>query len=619
MIQPLPAGLSQTTLRNFGSSSIRQRVKEMGSMRMSPSEWVQSMVMIPKAGAMEQLESGEGAVNIGDDFDALEFSKAYSSEGEGILGDIEPTNIGGQGLASFESTLERFSLEGQPYMPRCYNSGSRRRLYVCARQVAKSTLGGNTLLAYSCLKPNFRSIFVSPSEAQTKRFSMFRIADPIRYSKELQVYKGSSGLAKAGQHYTDNVFSKRFTTGSTMTLGYALLSADRLRGLSGDLLFYDEIQDLLAELIPVIRESLFTSPYKMEIMAGTPKSLDNTANYYWEQSTQNEWIVKCGGCGKFNVLGVKNIGKTGPICASCGHDLHPHDTSMAQWASVRDPQWLKETNPLTRFDGYRIPQLISPFVSWPDILYKLEHYPTAEFMNEVLGKSHDSATKLLTKDQLVAISDPSSPMDVYKKWIGRGPTFMGVDWGTGENGTSFTVVSILAIIGGKLRYVYYRRFLAHESQDAKKLAAEIGRLVHVFNVQLVGADYGGGQDKIFALGEVIGHHKILAYQYCNTKLVSYDGNLNRYLVNRTETIMRFVNMIYRGVEIVIPKYESVAEPFMGDLRAVFREMDSMKIRAKIQKSPGASDDTLHSMLYAALVSLVMFPRPSFLTPDMPVH
>ena len=189
-----------------------------------------------------------------------------------------------------------------------------------------------------------------------------------------------NGGGNAGHTIYHN--GKKFVTHSDITFRYAFLHADRVRGISADMLLLDEIQDVLTEVIPVIEEALSHSPYKILRYSGTPKSLDNTISYYWNRfSTKNEWVVPCDGCNNWNVLGLKNIGKTGLICSKCGKAISTRH-ERAQWASMRSPEWIKNPPVSNPFEGYRIPQVMCPWVSWEDILDKRKRYTKAQFFNE---------------------------------------------------------------------------------------------------------------------------------------------------------------------------------------------------------------------------------------------
>ena len=176
--------------------------------------------------------------------------------------------------------LKPFSFRNREYLLPIYNTSARKVLLQCGRQVEKSTTLGNIALTYSMLRKHFRTLFVSPTQTQTEVFSRDKIETMILNSRKLKTLATGRGTK-------DNVLFKKFITGSEMTLRYAFLHADRVRGIFADMLLLDEIQDILTEVIPVIEEALSHSDYKIYRYSGTPKSLDNTIAYYWENySTQ---------------------------------------------------------------------------------------------------------------------------------------------------------------------------------------------------------------------------------------------------------------------------------------------------------------------------------------------
>ena len=509
--------------------------------------------------------------------------------------------------------LEEFSFTGREYLTDIYDTSKPRVLLMCGRQVEKSTTLGNQILAYTSLQHYFRSLYVSPTETQTQTFSRDKISTPIKYSDKLKFMKGRSPT------FEDNVLYKRFITDSDITMRYAFLNADRCRGISAHQLLLDELQDLLVDVIPVIEEVLSHSEYKYKRYAGTPKSVDNTINYYWENySTQNEWVVPCEGCNHWNIPSFEHIGKHFLICSKCGKQIyagHPR----AQWASMRDDDWRR--NPRDNrgktcdsFEGYRISQLTVPWVEWTDIHSKMSMYDKGRFMNEVLGQAFDSSDRLMSKAKLFPHCTPSAKMVDAINFAGRSDLYMGVDWGGyGQSETSFTVVSIGGFLGGKFTYIYFKRFEAAEA-DSDYMIAHIIHLAQKFHIHLIGTDYGGGQDNNRKLISAFSIKRILRYQYVETKRLYFDKALMRFMVNRTEALMSLVNAIHNGL-IAFPRWEDIEYPFMGDLMALYREWNSRGTKVMIQRSPGSSDDSAHSMLYCLLASMVKHPRPDILTPS----
>lgn len=505
--------------------------------------------------------------------------------------------------------LSNFSFKGRRYLIPIYDTPAQRLLLQCGRQVEKSTTLGNIILTYTVLRRHFRSLFVSPTQQQTETFSRDRIATPIELSETLKAFT-------RGASVKDNVLYKKFVTGSDLTLRYAFLHADRVRGISADMLLLDEIQDILTETIPVIEEALSHSPFKILRYSGTPKSLDNTISYYWNQySTQNEWVIPCEGCNKWNVVCEDSIGKDGLICTKCGRGIRA-DHPKAQWASMRSSHWLKNPPVNTPFEGYRIPQVIAPWVNWSDILDKQKRYNRAQFFNEVLGLGYDSGEKPISRDALIESSD-SSAMNTEEaalKKIKRFNTdvYMGIDWGTGEN--TYTCLCVAAYHGGRFTYLYFRRFEGAEAEPERTMS-EVRRLIDLFGIKIIGVDYGGGFDRNDNLIRKYGITRVARYQYVNTRRIYFDKSLARFMVNRTEALMAVINSINRKDTFKFPSWEKIETPYGSDLLSVFTEYNEARRTTIISKTPGTTDDTLHAMTYCFLASMIKHPRPDIIAPS----
>lgn len=359
--------------------------------------------------------------------------------------------------------------------------------------VHNSTTLGNRLLCYSALTNNFRSLFVAPSAEQAKVFSGDRIKDVIEASPVLRAYT-TTKISQA-------VFYKKFINFSQIRLRYAYLTADRVRGIPADLVCVDEIQDILIDNIPVIEQCAFHSKYKLFLYSGTPKSMDNTIEFYWtEFSTQNEWVVPCEAHGTpkdpsswhWNILGEKNIGKSGLICDRCGKSIsatHPH----AVWASMQTRT--EQNRDKVTFDGYRIPQIMVPWVDWQEVLEALEQYSRAQFFNEKLGMSYDSGVRPITKAQLQACCQPHvriGDIENFKQIAQGRQIFAGIDWGPGETTKSYTVISFGGYLGtGNFTIFWIHRFTGQDTEPERQLNL-ISQMISQLQVKIVATDYGGG-------------------------------------------------------------------------------------------------------------------------------
>ena len=519
-----------------------------------------------------------------------------------------------------QSRLQRLSLKGMRYLEEVYDTDARRTLFMSGRQVAKSTTLGNKLLSYSVLRPHFKSLYVSPAQLQTSQFSNDRIKLPIYYSDHLSTFVSGD--------LVDRVNHRQFINGSEIRLRYAFLNADRIRGIMTDLLCIDELQDILVNLLPVIEETLFTSPYKLRCYAGTPKSEDNTLAYYWyNYSTQNEWVVPCdrgsqhGGKRHWNVVGEKNLpdkSEDGLVCNRCKKSIDA-DHDVAQWAAG-NPEPKDEKGRLLEvpFEGFRIPQLISPFADWREILDSYGRYSRQRFYNEKLGLPFDSGLRPLVKEDIKRNCDPEAsiypgPFKYDYNFARSVPdTWMGLDWGTGEN--SFSYVTIVGYSEGRLRLLYFKRFVGEEIEPDRQLAA-IHDLVRLFSVKRIGCDYGGGFYMNDKLTRIYGLERVFKFQYVaqHKQKVRWDSQLGRYLLRRSEIMSDIFQAIKRGV-FTFPRWEEMDQSMAKEMLSIHSEYNETLRLTMYNRSPGTPDDGFHSFLYAFMVSNIDHRRVDVILP-----
>ncbi len=406
------------------------------------------------------------------------------------------------------------------------------------------------------------------------------------------------------------------------------------RGIPADMILIDEIQDIIFANVPVIEQCASHSPWKIFCYSGTPKSMDNTIETYWSEfSTQNEWVVPCEACGGkepsswfWNVLGVRNIGKKGPICSKCKrpiNPMHPH----AQWASMQPVT--EENTHRVAFEGYRISQLMVPWIihdddAWHDsVLFPLENYETAKFNNEVLGVSYDSGQRPLTKRQVEACCQASIRMYDHNAVIEtakrcHGGVAAGLDHGTGEN-ESYSVLSLGGYLGGAFQIFYIHRFTGEDLNPQLQLL-KIAQLLKEVNFVVLGSDYGGGFDRNDWLMRNFGANKVMKYQYASgpKKKVKWEGELGRFMLHRTEVMSDVFNAI-RQRKIWFPNWEEFRTPYGSDLLNIYSEFNEQIHMTQYKVSPGKSDDSFHSILYCLLASMFIKARPDILVPTSANH
>lgn len=511
-----------------------------------------------------------------------------------------PTDVGGGRME-----LRNFSFKERQHMRRCYDTPVKRILLMCGRQVEKSTLLGNRAICYSCMVPGFRTLYVSASGRQADTFSKDRIKEPLETSPILSRF--------TTKMLSQNILEKQFVNRSKITLRYAFLNADRVRGIPAWALMVDEIQDILADNIPVMEQCTSHAPeqWKQYIYSGTPKSLDNTIEHLWDSnSTQCEWVVPCDGCDNWNILGEENIGKKGLICSKCGKLINPQHP-RAQWAAM------SELGGKISFEGYRIPQLMVPWRPWADILLDYERYSRARFFNEVLGRSFDSGIRPLTKHDIQKNCLSNLHMGDIQQYRQLGfaqSIYAGIDWGSGEN--SYTVITLGTYVNGRLRVFYWHRFVGREVEPDVQMPL-IFELLDFFNVRFIGTDYGGGFHPNSQLKRRYGKQKVWNYQYLGQlkAKVIWDPKLGRFKVRRNEVMADFFNAIKKGRQIELPAWNEFEKPYAEDMLNIFSEYNEVLRTLQFKHAQDRPDDSFHSLVYLWLVSMLEHPRPDIISPD----
>jgi len=512
-----------------------------------------------------------------------------------------------------------FDFSERGYLRRPYDTSFKRVLLKTGRQVEKSTMLGNKMLSYCCINTGFKCLYVSPTHTQTNQFSRDRLADPIGISPVLASWT-TTKLA-------DNIHLKKFINHAFIRLRYAYHNADRTRGISADMVCIDELQDILLGNIPVIEETASHSPWGLFTYSGTPKSTDNPMEHYWVYySTQNEWAVPCEAHGTpknpsswhWNILTERNIGKHGCICDRCGRPIDPRHP-MAQWASMNPNPDIPEP-----FEGFRIPQLMVPWIGWTDILQKQQFYPRVRFFNEVLGLSYDSGVRPITRRQLQSLCDSQLSMhsddlaQLGRKLGGSGRVFMGVDWAGGSE-SSYTVVTLGAYLPGDDRFTifYMHRFEGPEAEPDVQLDL-IKQLINTWRVEVVACDFGGGHWPNNELIKTFGPQRVTKWQYSQpNEKWRWDAGLHRYVVNRTAVMADFFNaMKNQGKQLIrFPRWKEFKEPFASDFVNIFTEYNEKTRQDEYKLAPETTDDSYHSALLCLLASTRRIPRPDIFVPQ----
>lgn len=486
-----------------------------------------------------------------------------------------------------------FSLKGYEYLIPIYldRVRGRRLLLKNARQTAKSTSICNLILADSFQIPNFNSLYISYTQKQTLAFSSQKIDPLLAESRKLSDYYCN------GPYTRDTMMAKRFRNGSTIFLRHCYLTADSVRGLSADRIAVDEVGLLLTDNIPVIEEAASHSSYKWILYAGTPASEDSPIEDLWKNSTQNEYLLKCPFCGNWNYQDLEIIADDGLICKKC-RQIMPRERIVGQWfQSVKNAP----------VSAYRFTQLVVPWMSHEEIIYKLKTYSTAKFYNEVLALPYTFSDTAITKDELLRVTSArSNTIEESMQFRGL-PLVAAIDWG--GLASSFTVISVAYSEGGVTRVVFVKKFMGIESDPLRSIDI-ITDICTKLGVKFVLADYGMGVTNNPLLAAKLGKLGVPVYPILYTaqrEMITWEGDAQRYQANRTASMSKFFSDL---------RTNKIELPILGE--DLLKDILSVKIQKRLvagsdmmyyDHRADEPDDVAHSLNYANLAAPLIYNNP----------
>lgn len=500
-----------------------------------------------------------------------------------------------------------FRIKGQPYSladrPQFSELFARQyvpdTIFMTARQIGKS-ISLSRSEVFDCISiPHFQIVYVAPLQKQTQRYSTVCLREAVSSCSQVDVPEQE--LQEFDAQIVTSVSHQTFGNGSGIQLTYAKTSPDRTRGISADRIDFDEVQDQLADNIPIIAEALTDSAWGLRRFTGTAKTTDNIIEALWQQSAMCEWVIRCDACNHWNIPTVdggvlKMIQPNGPSCAKCGHLLN-----------VRTGEFIAaHPDRMSLFRGFHIPQIVVPAITenqrkWDRLMYKVLHQDIAMTMQENLGISCSEGQRLITPEDirrqstLPTTGELQSRVNDYVMRIG------GVDWGVAEQ-TSYTVHTIIGIRpDGAIHVLYARRFVGFNPEEVLQTIAQ----AHLYyNCKVTAADYGMGFDKNIMLEHRFGL-PIVQIMYCRQiQLMNFNPSMGhpRYTVDRT-TALELMFMAIKYGKIHFPP-QSEFQTYTDDLLAIYEEVTESDIeRRYFARNPNHSDDFAHALCFACLAAM----------------
>ena len=381
-------------------------------------------------------------------------------------------------------------------------------------------------------------------------------------------------------------------------------------------------QDLAYEFLPVLRECLSGSEWKTEQFSGTPKSLDNTINKLWCDSSQAEWLIPCmvPGCGHWNIPSLAHdlldmIGpwrddiceqRPGLVCAKCRKPLQPR---LGHWVHAFAERRFT-------FPGYHLSQTVTPIHcaksdAWKLLVHKRHggsNTPFHTFLNEVCGVSYDLGTRLVTQtdiERAACLPWNNKVEEAVRHIHDYSYRILAVDWsGMGDETFSYTCLAVMGLLpNGNIDVLWGHRSLRTYDPEYEAdliIAAidkfECGHMVHDYTGagslrELLVAQKGMPFNHImaFSLGQAAKHGLLVR------KPPTPRHPREWYLLDKSRSLLQTCHMIRDNkLRFFRYDYRSADDPgLLHDFLALYEEKTERKSLGElyaIRRSATAPDD-----------------------------
>lgn len=324
-------------------------------------------------------------------------------------------------------------------------------------------------------------------------------------------------LLDATSATNDSLNFKQFTGGNHIWIESTGETADRLRGRSADIIFYDECQDIPKQAIGNASKILAKARYGrlgegVQVFFGTPKQRGSEFFDMWQQSSQQYYNLHCESCDKYFPLytpGTDDWEKTWihgntVRCPFCSHEQDKVAAAEnGKWIATRDPEECP-------FVGFHMSQLFIPDFTREKIISEKPENSVMNseraYQNEVLGEFFSGETGIMTPEALRdKCGDPGRKFRAHIAPNESHGVFIGVDIGqksdleqlvdskkVKQQGQSFSCAVVLSLIGPNLLNIEFAKKFKRNDFASKK--AEVEHLMRMYSANVTVCDIGYSND-----------------------------------------------------------------------------------------------------------------------------
>jgi hypothetical protein len=404
-------------------------------------------------------------------------------------------------------------------------------VWVKARQVAGTTTAsalemyfmGSGLFGNSN-NPPMRIIHNWPTLDRAAAYSKTKLASMIDSSIMVETTGGKKGqkpymksLIDNSSQSNDNMGFKQFVGGNHLWIESVGLEGNRLRGKTGDVMFFDEVQEMPAAAISNSAKVLTKAQYGMlgegvQVFFGTPLQRGSEFWKLWQKSSQQFYHLGCEQCKKHFPLYTPGSNEWESIwiygnivkCTHCGCEQdRVQAIDRGRWVATRDPAD-------STFVGFHLNQLYLPEFTKEQIIDKKPGNSAINtersYQNEILGEFFQGEAAIITPEEI-----REKCGDAERKFRGTvAPgeeviTFLGIDIGAKADleqlvnsdkvrgqGQSYSTAVVLSLSGpGRLSIEYAFKFKRNDLASKKSVLDET---IKRYKCKLAVCDIGYAHD-----------------------------------------------------------------------------------------------------------------------------
>lgn len=479
-------------------------------------------------------------------------------------------------------------------------------------------------------KPPMRVLHVFPTLGIMAKYAKDKLNPMMQGS--IDNYIGKRALKndkKIGRDAQDDTITeKTFLNFCKLRVDSIGRNADRLRGLTQDVLMLDEVQDMAKGAIENALRILTKAQYGprgqgVQLFFGTPKNGGSTFWYMWEDSDQRFFQPRCVKCGEyffFYTIGSEEwkkiwVKKQEIECPCCGHHQDKRDAiEGGRWKATRDSI---DGRPC-KYVGYHINLILSPEFTKEQVLDLdpsiNKNRSERAWRNETLGEFYSSGGVPLSREEISW--DETRRLSSGVRDNSDKIYTMGIDWGDkadddetieeggDQRGQSYTAIVVNSIDRRGIMTVENAYRLKRNDFEYK--IEVVQELFRRFRIRGAAADYMWGSDVVNHMQGTLNYgSKFLGCVNSGSlaAMLSYKPKEQRVILNKDLMLDEVFTMFRKG-KIVFPGMPDAAEK----LAWLVDHCTSMEVRSAIRYGSPikkyvkglAPNDGLMALLYSII-------------------